>query len=743
MRRQRSSLVETARVGARSCRQGISLILTALALTLVAIAIILVGLILIIVVAPCGNVFVLARMTYDLGGYVILALALPALYLCCVVGWPYLTAFWLGPSSPEAVAVGHCVCFVVLILTLYVQLLGGFRIHGKLVDAKEIDLRDEERKMRENEITHLESCRFWYMYIVVIFVDWYQYSALSFSTPDLKFPPSVQDLLDVIFSLGLFELPFLRSDLVVMGAFIAANVVMLALPVCFLGMMVPSILKLQIASHMLHHKSLIHEWKSGSIEKDFSEGRYNYEAWWRKSAALLSHKFPRIGPAVVSVLEGAHWRKLQQEFEIGMLFFAGCLVSVASANLRLMACRQTTDGSGHMMLVGDSSFECWTPGHSALVMTAGVFLMAFMPVGLLAQAFLASGTKNGITRHLWHLMLEQPLKLLTVGVAIQSEALQWTRARLIVTSASAAGIALASTAFWSTNHAGLNGLRQLAWWSACINSTSSLLHVEANNDNGYVALVCFLVGHALLATGTFLFNSGRDRIFMCPSSMRMLRRCTRLFILLAVMVAASTAGILPQLLSVNTGAYLERDLQISGNYTVAVDACAIFVRTTNCSACSLPPEGSPRRFEDGVVGGRVKVWGIGSLYKESSNEAAIGGTELDSCELWLLLPSDSLLSIHCRIECTLHAEGVFVGTSELCLNLRVELSTLCGQYCILHGDSRQVSQFLSGWLWVAKVSSFFDWGVHVVFEFAFTYAIQRSIFLGGAMNSIMLLCVAC
>ena len=677
MRRQRSSLVETARVGAGSCRQGISLILTALPLILVAIALILVALILIIVLTPFGNAFMLARVIYDLGGYVILALALLALYLCCVVGWPYLTAFWLGPSSPEAVAVGHCVCFVVLILTLYVQLLGGIRFGKKW----KIDLRDEERKMRENEITHLESCQFWYMYVIVIFVDWYQYSALSFSTPELKLPPSVQDLLDAIFSLGLFELPFLRSDLLVIGAFIAANVVMCALPVCFLAMLVSSILKMQIASHMLPAKEWKEAWESGpSLLNDFSEGRFKYEAWWRKSARLLSHKFPRIGPDVVWVLEGAHWENLKKEFEIGMLFFAGCLVSVASANLRLMACRQTTDGSGHMILVGDSSFECWTPGHSVLAMTAGVFLMAFLPVGLLVQAFIASRTVNGITRHLWHLMLEQPLKLLTVGVAIQSDALQWTRARLIVTSASAAGIALASTALWSTNHAGLNGLRQLVWWSACINSTSSLLHFEAKNDHAYVGLVCFLVGHALLASGTLLFNSGRDRIFMCASSMRMLRHCTRLFILLAVMVAASTAGILPQLLSVNTGAYLERDLQISDNYTVAVDSCAIFVRTTNCSACSLPREGSPRRFEDGVVGGRVKLWGTGNLDKESSNEVAIVGTELDSCELWLILPSDSLLSIHCRIECTLHVEGVFVGTSELCSNLREELPTLCGHF---------------------------------------------------------------
>lgn len=728
-------VVDTARVAAGSCRQGISLILTALPLTLVAIAIILVVVILIIVLTPlwlAGFFGILAHHWNRLGrhrwstyGYLTIA---P--YLCCVVGWPYLTPFWLGPSSPEAVAVGHCVCFVVLILTLYVQLLGSIEDQRR---NWKIDLRDEERRIRENEITHLESCRFWYMYVFVIFVDWYQYSALSFSTPELKFPPSVQDLLDVIFSLGLFELPFLRSDLVVFGAFIAANVVMCALPVCFLAMMVSSILKLLIASHMLPAEERSR--RQRQVLADFFEGRFNHEAWWRRSAALLSHKFPRIGPDVVWVLEGAHFYNLEKEFEIGMLFFAGCLVSVASANLRLMACRLTsTDGSGHMTLVGDSSFECWTPGHSVLAMTAGAFLMAFVPSGWLAQVFIASRTENGITRHLWHLMLEQPLKLLTVGVAIQSEALEWTRARLIVTSASAAGIALASTALWSTNHAGLNSLRQLAWWSACINSTSSLLHFEANNDHGHVGFVCFLVGHALLASGTSLFNSGRDRIFMCASSMRMLRHCTRLFILVAVMVAASTAGILPQLLSVNTGAYLERDLQISGNYTVAVDSCAIFVRTPNCSACSLPPEGSPRRFEDDVVGGRVKLWGTGSLDKESSNEAAIVGTELDSCELWLLLPSDSLLSIHCRIECTLHAEGVFVGTSELCSNLRERNFLLCA--VILQGDSRQVSHGMG-----SESFQFLYWGstVHAVFSFVFTYVVQRSFFIEGAMNSGMLL----
>ena len=84
-------------------------------------------------------------------------------------------------------------------------------------------------------------------------------------------------------------------------------------------------------------------------------------------------------------------------------------------------------------------------------------MTAFLPAGLLAQLNLKA--EYGVSTHKWYTMLQRPLKLLTVGDAIQSEALQWTRARLIVTSASAVGFALASRALWSTNNAGLNNAR--------------------------------------------------------------------------------------------------------------------------------------------------------------------------------------------------------------------------------------------------------------------------------------------
>ena len=698
MQRQRSSLVGKLREGAANWRETIRLTLTTFALVPVVVAIIVLALCLGMVLASLipllGIVVPQIRPTetkrrlfsFRCGLLVILKVAWCALYLCCVAGWPFLTTFQLGPSSPEAVAVGHCVCFAVLTLTIYVQLL--------IAPVAIPIVRLADWRIREDEITHLESHPFWYVYILLIFLDWYQYSALSFSVPELKFPPSVQDLLEVIFSLGLFKLPFVRADVVVIGAFIAANAIMCALSLFGLVLILSPIWKWHITSHML---------KKGSIldSKDDSEDEMNItmmdtrsntrseirrrintriktrieiligfilqhrqaDNLWSKAAAILPHKYPRIGPGVVFLLQGADARKWKKEFDIGMLFFTGCLVSLASANLRLMACSHVT-GNGQMMLVADNSVVCWTPSHSAFALIAGLFLTAYLPLGLVLQVGRAGANREeGIRRNLLHLMLEQPLKLLTVGVAIQSEAVYWTRARLIITLASAAGIALASTAVWSTNHRGLNRLWQLAWSSACIGAASSWIHFEANGDYGHAGLVCFLVGHALLASGTLFFNSGEERILMLPSSMRMLRLWLRLFILLVLIVAASTAGFLPQLLSINTGAYLEKDLPVSDNYAVVVDSCAIFLRTTNCSACSPPPAGSPRRFANGVLGGRVKVWGSGRLDKWSSSEAAIVGTQLDSCELWLLLPSDTVLSIHCRVECTVHAEGVFARTS--------------------------------------------------------------------------------
>ena len=152
--------------------------------------------------------------------------------------------------------------------------------------------------------------------------------------------------------------------------------------------------------------------------------------------------------------------------------------------------------------------------------------------------------------------------------------------------------------------------------------------------------------------------------------MRRLRRFTRLLILLVIAVSASIAGALPQLLAVNTGAYLEDDLNvslISDSYTVITDSCAIFVRTTNCSGCDETPAGSPSWFAEGKARGRIRIWSPGTFDQNLSEaDIVILGTDLQACELWLLVPHSGTFSITCKGECTLHANGVFAGNLAIC-----------------------------------------------------------------------------
>eukprot|EP00435_Cladocopium_sp_Y103_P035501 s573_g9.t1 len=258
-------------------------------------------------------------------------------------------------------------------------------------------------------------------------------------------------------------------------------------------------------------------------------------------------------------------------------------------------------------------------------------------------------------------MLEQPLMLLTAGVVAQGEALGWKRARFAVTSASAVGIALASHAVWSTNHAGLNKLRQQTWLSAAIFSTSSWLHFEIGNPASYVSIVYLTAGHVFLALLAFA-DARAEPLFTQTLPMQRLRRVTRLGILTVTVAVACATGVLPQLLAVHTGAFFEKDLQTSSVHTVTTDSCALFVRTVNCSGCDAPPAGSPNRFQEGVISGRLKIWGSGKLLEQNSNKTVIAGTDFETCELWLLVPTHAVFAVECNDACTLHADGVFDGS---------------------------------------------------------------------------------
>lgn len=657
--------------------QLICLAVTALALTPPIIAGVMVILALGLVLSPFSIIAILVTEALDGNVSRLLGIFSCLLYLFCVVGWPYLVAFWLGPWSSTAVAIGHCASISVLISTVYIA--------AWLMR----DLRKADLEVHGNEITVLESSRLWHLYLISVLSDWYQYSALSFSTPDIKLPPSVQDLLDTIFSLGRFSLPFLPREVVLSVGFVSANALMCAGPMFYLLLVASPIFRTLVTSwvHPVPVPAGRFHMRSYTNRKRFcrwclfktlfpcrlilrSIRRFLFklqaassEHRWRAAAQALKEQFPLVGGTLVHLLNGADVGKWRNEISIGLIVFTSFLVGVVSANLRVMACVEEDDE--HMFLAVDPSMQCWTPTHTVLALAAGLFLTAFLPAGLLAQ--LQIERQCGVLTHCWYTMLERPLKLLTVGVAVQSEALKWTRVRLIVTSASAAGIAVACHSIWSCNNAGLNRLRQLTWWSATINSMSSWIHFEMGDAAGYIGIACFLIGHTVLAAVAFS-DAGAEYLFTHTLPMQRLRRFTRLLILLLTVASAFVAGILPQLLAMNTGAYLEQDLYISDHYsdsyTVITDSCAVFVRTT-CSGCNEPPAGSPHSFSEGVVGGRLRIWGSGSLLDQTSSKAVIVGTDLQACELWLLLPRNSVLTINCNGACTLHASGIFVGSLAL------------------------------------------------------------------------------
>ena len=555
-------------------------------------------------------------------------------YVFCVVGWPYIVVFWLGPWSSTAVAVGNCISITVLIAFVYTF---SWADNGK-------NLRDEDLHVHSKEIPVLESSRLWHLYLISILLDWYQYSAFAFSVPDLKLPPSVQDLLDAFFAFGRFSLPFLPREVALFIAFVAANAMMCTGPMFLMMLLASDLLRALITSHLHPAKGRFIQRFDGAFDR----------SRWMVAGERLKEQFPFTGGALFRVLDGADGEKWDKEISTDLIVFTSFLIGVVSANLRTMACVE--EGDGQMTLAADRSIECWTPSHTLIALGGGMFLTAFLPAGLLVQLTLRE--EYGVSTHKWYTMLERPLKLLTVGVAIQSEALRWTRVRLIVTSASAVGIALASRALWSTNHAGLNKFRQLTWWSAAICSTSSWLHYEIEDPAGYVGVAYFTGAHFFLASTAFS-DTEAEPLFTCAIPMQRLRRFTRLLILLVTVVFASTAGILPRLLAINTGGYLEEDLQISDFHTVTVDSCAIYVRTTKCSECSATPAGSPNLFQEGVAGGRLRVWGSGRLLEQTPKTTVIAGTDFEACELWLLVPTHAVFSVECNGACTVHANGLF------------------------------------------------------------------------------------
>ncbi len=556
--------------------------------------------------------------------------------MLCIGSWPFLIVFWLGPWRPEAAAIGLCVCFLLLILCIYCLLF-----------AASDDLKEADQHIRGNEVSDLQSQPFWYLYIFVTFLDWYQFSALYFSTPDLILPPSVIDIIEWHFSSGRWDPEKIQPASFL--TLVALNLAMSAL-LLFVGFMVFSLVL----------KKLILWWALGASERD---------SWARASKAVLE-KFPWCGRTVVTMLDKAGFEKRMKDIQIGSLIFQSCLVGVTSLNLHVIACTESlqaayTDYTPEereyipeadiYVVTSANRVSCWSPNHTGAALTAGLCLNAFLLVGLISQIACNAKASEGQTclaTHPWLIMVQQPLKLLCAAVVVQTEILEWTRIRLIVIAVSTAALALSSTAFWSTNHNGLNKFRLLVWWSVCINGASAWIHFEMGSEDAYVGLACFALGHMILAP-VFFSDAGSEPIFMRAGSTRMLRRCGRFSILLTVMLSSSLLGILPELLTFNTGSFIEEDLLFglvaSGEYSeynVTIDSCAIWVRT-----------------DSHKLGGRLRAWGGGSIKKQWLEGVVIVDTQLEACELYITLPPWVSFNLDCHFECTLHAHADLVRSS--------------------------------------------------------------------------------
>lgn len=550
--------------------------------------------------------------------------------MLCIGSWPFLIVFWLGPWRPEASALGLCVCFLLSSLCSYC-----------LVFAASDDLKEADQRIRGNEVSDLQLQPFWYLYIFVTFLDWYQFSALYFSTPDLILPPSVIDFFEWHFSSGRWD-PDVIQQRSLLPMIVASNLAMSVL-LLFVGFMVFSFVL----------KKLIVWWALGAERSSDSEN-----SWARASKAL--EKFPWCR-TVVTVLDQADFEKRMKDIQIGSLVFQSCLVGVTSLNLHVIACTDSLQAAYTTREEGEFSanrVSCWSPRHTGAALTAGLCLNAFLLAGLISQivsnAKATSETgQTCLATHPWLIMVQQPLKLLCAALVVQTEILEWTRVRLIVIAVSTAAIALSSTAFWSTNHNGLNKFRLLVWWSICINGASAWAHFEMGSEDAYVGLACFALGHMVLAA-VFFSDSGCEPIFLRAGSTRMLRRCSRFSILLTVMLVSALLGILPELLNINTGSYTEEDLSFGlvaaseiSEYSVTIDSCAIFVWTDS---------------DISKQKGRLRTWG-GSIRNQSLEGVVIVDTLLEACELYILLPPNVSFNLDCRFECTLDLSADLVRSS--------------------------------------------------------------------------------
>eukprot|EP00435_Cladocopium_sp_Y103_P031910 s573_g8.t1 len=235
-----------------------------------------------------------------------------------------MVAFWLGPWNPTAVAIGHCICFLVLIAFVFV---------GSSIGEENL-LRDADLTIHLNEIPALESSPNWRAFVCLSLLDWSQYVALAFSLPDIELPPSVQDLFDAFSSFFAYLENFLADHAaslaeLLTGTFFSGMRLLWSLGFCVycLFFLASPLLKALI-TNLLHPAE-----KEFSVRLQLAFDRSR----WKVAGQRLRTRF-RFGGWLFRTLDVIDEAKVHKDVHFALCGSPGALILVLGNILRTMAC---------------------------------------------------------------------------------------------------------------------------------------------------------------------------------------------------------------------------------------------------------------------------------------------------------------------------------------------------------------------------------------------------------------------
>ena len=561
-----------------------------------------------------------------------------------IVAWPFLTCIWLGPMSAAAVLAANLVFIASIILTVWTIILSNNYPPGSDESFTVAQLDEDLHRL---ETASAEQDPLWGWHLFAALADWYQLSALAFNVPSLLLPAAVKDLLNAFFALGRLALPFVPAEAVQVAGFLLANVLLFC---CVLFASV------RLTALMLLPR-LVAIWIGEGHDHNPDPNKKKEEA--ANDSERIQSKISDLGLSWMMQEPG----EAPADLKVA-LFVTSTLIGYTQANLEVFVCKQDELG---MVWAGNQELQCWTGVHSAMAWAASLVLVAVLPAGFLMGLTIELGAQRihlgeefrpaRLSTHGWFLLLERPVKLLAVAMAIQSEAFGNTRLRLIALTVGALMLALLSQALSISSHMGLSHLRQVALFSAVINGAGSLLTYEISDEQDLTGTGLLLAGHAAL----FLWSTSRsERLLSCPASARTVRCIIRLLLLVLAVGSAAVLGFLPDLLAINTGAYTERKFDPGLDMSIRADSCALFVKSTDCNDCQQFTA-EPAWFSGSAGQGQLKIWSEGAAAAMSAGNVSTSATVLEACELWLLMLPNSTVNVECHGECTLHAQGSFVG----------------------------------------------------------------------------------